>query len=137
MSVSDRTDGPLGLLLSRDLIFTSKITSTARALGRRVLTAGDVATASALIERQRPRVVLVDLAAGGLTAPASVRALRALAGPGVPFVAFGSHVEAAALAEAAEAGCDPVWPRSRFVQELPALIRRHLGGELSDGAPVA
>ena len=62
------TAGPPGLLLSRDLIFTSKITGTAAALGQRVLVAGNVALATAMIEQWRPRVVFVDLAAGDLVA---------------------------------------------------------------------
>ena len=118
--------GPAGLLLSRDLIFTSKVTGTARALGHQVMTAGNVALASAMIEQWRPKVVFVDLAAGDLVRPEALVALRALA-PGTPFVAFGSHVDTAALSAAAAAGCDPVLPRSKFTAELPELIRRYLG----------
>ena len=59
---------PAGLLLSRDLIFTSKVTGTARALGRRVLVAGNSALAAAMIGQCRPKVVFVDLAAGDLVA---------------------------------------------------------------------
>ena len=55
---------PRGILLSRDLIFTAKITGTARELGRRILVAGDLALASSLIEQWHPRAVFVDLAAG-------------------------------------------------------------------------
>lgn len=120
--------GPTGLLLSRDLIFTSKITGTARALGFQVLTAGNSALATAMIERWRPRAVFVDLAAGDLVSTPALLAYRRLAPAGTAFIAFGSHVETAALAAAADAGCAPVLPRSRFVNELPDLIRRHLGG---------
>jgi CheY-like chemotaxis protein len=118
--------GPVGLLLSRDLIFTSKVTSTARALGRRVLVAGDANLAATLIEQWRPLVVFVDLAAGALTEPAVLLALRSVSGRATPFVAFGSHVETDRLAAAAAAGCDPVLPRSRFTTELPELIGRYL-----------
>src|SRR5512135_175109 len=103
---------PPGLLLSRDLIFTSKITGTARALGRRVLVAGDGALASTLIEQWRPRVVFVDLSAGELVQPAALLAFQKLVGPSIPFVAFGAHVDTAALAVARGVGCDPVLPRS-------------------------
>lgn len=115
-----------GLLLSRDLIFTSKITGTAQALGTRILTAGSVAQALGLIERERPAVVLVDLAAGDLAAPENLKALIGQAGAGVPFVAFGSHVDTESLARAAECGCDPVMPRSKFTLQLPDLLRRYL-----------
>src|SRR4051794_6495201 len=116
-----------GLLLSRDLLFVTKITGTARALGHRVAVAGDAARARDLIARERPRAVFVDLSAGELVDPEPLRALRELAGPATPFVAFGSHVDTRALAAARSAGCDPVMPRSQFSAELPALIRRYLG----------
>jgi CheY-like chemotaxis protein len=115
-----------GLLLSRDLIFTSKITGTARALGHRVLVAGDATLAATMIEQWSPRVVFVDLSAGDLSQPAALLAFRNLAAPTTPFVAFGSHVDTAALDAARDAGCDPVLPRSRFSAELPDLIRRYL-----------
>src|SRR3954447_20769143 len=119
-------EGPAGLLLSRDLIFTSKVTGTARELGHRVMVAGNTALASAMIEQWHPKVVFVDLAAGDLVSPAALLAYRALV-PGTPFVAFGSHVDIASLAAARAAGCDPVLPRSRFTAELPELVRRYLG----------
>jgi CheY-like chemotaxis protein len=120
--------GPAGLLLSRDLIFTTKITGTARELGYRVMTAGNAALAAAMIGQWRPRAVFVDLAAGDLVSAPALVAYQKAAGPGVPFVAFGSHVDTAALAAARSAGCDPVLPRSKFSAELPELIRRYLGG---------
>ena len=117
--------GPTGILLSRDLIFISKVTGTARELGHRVLVAGNSALASTMIEQWRPCVVFVDLAAGDLVAPGVLLAYQGLVGPETPFVAFGSHVDTEALAAARAAGCDPVMPRSRFSTELPELIRRY------------
>jgi DNA-binding NarL/FixJ family response regulator len=117
--------GPAGLLLSRDLIFTSKVTGTARALGVQVLVAGNRGLAAAMIEQWQPRAVFVDLAAGELVAPEAIVAYRTIA-PGTPFVAFGSHVNTAALGAAKDAGCEVVMPRSRFTVELPELIRRLL-----------
>jgi hypothetical protein len=120
-------DGPAGLLLSRDLIFTSKVTGTAGALGHRVIVAGNVALVSAMLAKWPPVVVFVDLASGDLVSPASIATYRGIAPPGTPFVAFGSHVDTKALADASAAGCDLVMPRSRFTNELPALIRRYFG----------
>lgn len=120
--------GSTGVLLSRDLIFTSKITGTARALGARVMVAGDPGLGATLIAQWRPAVVFVDLAAGDLVAPPVLMALRREAEAGTAFVAFGSHVDTQALAAARAAGCDDVMPRSKFSAELPALIRRYLGG---------
>ena len=123
---SPSPDGPAGLLLSRDLIFTAKVTGTAHELGRRVLVAGTVSQASAMIEQWRPKIVFVDLTAGDLAGVPALRAYRQLAGPGTTFLAFGPHVEAEALAAAAAAGCDPVLPRSKFSATLPDLIQTFL-----------
>lgn len=45
---------------------------------------------------------------------------------GVPVVAFGSHVDTAALAAARQAGCDHVRTKGRFMEELPALVERYV-----------
>ena len=116
---------PAGLLLSRDLIFTAKITGTARELGHRVLVAGNPALAAAMIDQWRPRVVLVDLTSGELASLPALTAYRKATGPGVPFVAFGPHVDATALEAARAAGCDEVLTRSKFSAELPGLLRRY------------
>lgn len=117
-----------GLLLSRDLIFTSKVTGTARELGHRVLVAGNSALALAMIAQWSPKVVFVDLAAGEVSAIPALLAYKTAAPAGTPFVAFGSHVDTAALDAAKDAGCDPVLPRSKFSAELPALVRHYFEG---------
>lgn len=117
---------PPGLLLSRDLIFTSKITGTASELGHRVIVAGNAALALATIEQSKPKVVFVDLAAGELVSPPALASYQE-ATPGTPFVAFGSHVDTTAMEAARVSGCNPVLPRSRFSAELPGLIRRYFG----------
>jgi CheY-like chemotaxis protein len=117
-----------GLLLSRDMIFTSKVTGTARELGHRVLVAGNTALAAAMIEQWKPKVVFVDLTAGELVSVPALLAYRKTAGADTPFVAFGPHVEAEALDAARASGCDPVLTRSKFTAELPDLIRRYFEG---------
>lgn len=117
---------PIGLLISRDLIFTSKITGTAGALGRRMVVAGDRAQVLKAFEDHPPVAVLVDLGAGELVSEPTLRDLIEAAPPGVQFIAFGSHVDTAALDAARSAGCALVLPRSRFSAELPELIERFL-----------
>ena len=121
------TDAPAGILLSRDLIFTSKVAGTAQALGHRVAVVGGVARALELLAGPAPAVVFVDLGAGDLVASPALLQYKEVAPPGTPFVAFGSHVDTEALAAAKAAGCDPVLPRSRFTAELPDLVRRYFG----------
>jgi CheY-like chemotaxis protein len=120
-----------GLLLCDDLIFTSKVTGTARALGLEVKAARDTRTLLDLARQETPSCVLIDLHNPGLDLNALLAELRAVC-PALPrVVGYGSHVEAATLHAARVAGCDPVLPRSRFVEELPAsrsCRRRCRGG---------
>ena len=117
------------MLLSRDLIFTTKVMGTARSLGLLVECAGSAAAVTAALAKATLRVVLVDLSAGDLVSPSALTAYRA-ARAGTPFVAFGSHVDVDALKAAREAGCEEVMPRSRFAAELPAILRRYFAVDL-------
>jgi CheY-like chemotaxis protein len=116
------------LLLSDDLLFASRITATARASG---ITVRQARSADALIERARhelPRCVIVDLSNPGLEIADFLARLREVGSP-MPFVAaYGSHVDTATLGAARSAGCDVVWPRSKFVEELPSALPVWAGG---------
>lgn len=130
----------VGLLVSRDLIFISKVTGTARALGRRILVAGTAALVAETIDQWQPKVLFVDLSAGDLVGQPALVAYRGMAGSGTSLIAFGSHVDTAALEAAKAAGCELVLPRSRFSAELPALIRSALGdadGMAHESGPAA
>jgi DNA-binding NarL/FixJ family response regulator len=109
-----------GLLLSDDLIFTSRIVGEARALGLTMKAARSADTLLALARQEVPACVLVDLANPGLALPDLMRQLAELGAPRV--VAYGSHVDTATLRAARDAGCDPVLPRSKFVEELPHAL---------------
>ena len=116
------TTGPLGLLLSDDLIFTSRITGTARAGGLTVRTARSAQELAALAGQRCPTCVLLDLGNPGLDVPELLGKLRT-ACPHMPrVVAYGSHVDAAGLRAARDAGCDIVLPRSAFVEQLPREV---------------
>jgi CheY-like chemotaxis protein len=113
-------------MLCDDLIFTSKVTSTAKALGASVQ---PVRTPTALVDLARkdaPVCIIIDLHLPGLDLPTLMQQL-AQACPTMPrVVAYGSHVEADTLRAAREAGCEPVWPRSKFVEELPVAMAEWL-----------
>lgn len=103
-----------GLLLSDDLLFSSKITGTAAARG---LTVHLARTPAALVELSAKipfHAVLLDLHHPQLDLAALLPALNA---PRV--IAYGSHVEAETLRAARVAGCHLVLPRSKFVERLP------------------
>lgn len=113
------TTGPLGLLLSDDLIFTSRITAAGRTAGLTVRAARSAAALADLTRQQCPTCVILDLGNPGLDLAELLDKLRA-ACPRLPrVVAYGSHVDAAGLRAARAAGCDIVLPRSAFVEQLP------------------
>ena len=94
------------LLLSPDLLFSSKVEGALRAAGHEVVREGEADAA------------VVDLTQGELPdPPAGMRAL-----------AFYSHVEQETRRRAEEAGYTLVVPRSRMNREGPALVERLLGG---------
>jgi DNA-binding NarL/FixJ family response regulator len=129
---------PLGLLLSDDLIFTSRIVGTGRDLGLPVKAARSADALLALARQQTPRCVIVDLANPGLAIADFMSQLAAACSP-MPFVvAYGSHVDTATLRAGREAGCPVVWPRSKFVEELPrAMASWFAGNAVSVDAPRA
>ncbi len=57
-----------------------------------------------------------------LTHPGADEAIRALAGAGVPVVAFGPHVDDWALDRARSLGADQALPRSKFFRRLADLM---------------
>jgi DNA-binding NarL/FixJ family response regulator len=108
-----------GLLLCDDLLFTSRITGTARDLGRTIKPVRTPETLIELAQQERPGCIIVDLGFPGLVLTDLLERL----GEERPRVAaYGSHVDTATLKAAREAGCDPVWPRSKFVEELPRAL---------------
>src|SRR5439155_21206511 len=109
-------------------IFTSRVTGTARDLGLAVAAVRTPAAVLDLAGRQPPTCVIIDLAHPGLDVPVLIAGLAAL--PHRPRVAaYGSHVDAASLKAARDAGCDVVLPRSKFADELPTALPRWLAGE--------
>ena len=116
-----------GLILSDDLIFTSRITGTARDLGLTVTPARSAERLLALAEQRVPTCVIVDLSNPGLALADLLAQLRALS-PAPRVVAYGPHVDVETLKAARAAGCDPVLPRSKFVEELPTALPQWLAG---------
>ena len=112
-----------GLMLCDDLIFFSRVAGTARAAG---LVVKQARTTAALLDAARqasPTCAIVDLQNEGLDLAALLAQLRE-ACPAMPrMVAFGSHVEAAALRAARQLGCDLVMPRSQFAEELEGSLK--------------
>src|SRR5437660_714828 len=107
MTDAAQSDNSLGLLLSDDLIFTSRITGTARALGLTVKPARSAEGILTLARQHAPRCVIVDLGNPGLVLTELLRSLGEVCQSPPRVVAYGSHVDTATLRAAREAGCDP------------------------------
>lgn len=119
---------PIGLVLCDDLIFSSRITGTARSLGLEMKPAGSMAKLQEFATTTPPSCVIVDLSCAGLRIDDLMTWLKEKFAPPPRVVAYGSHVDVATLAAARAAGCDPVLPRSKFVEVLPTDLPRWLGG---------
>jgi CheY-like chemotaxis protein len=114
---------PIGLLLSDDLMFTSRIVGTARDLG---LDLRAFKNADALVEassQHHPTCVVMDLGIADSRIDDLVSRLRSSSTSVLRLVAYGSHVDTKTLQAARQAGCDPVLPRSKFVEVLPQSLR--------------
>ena len=113
----------IGILLSDDLMFASRITGTARSLGLVVKPARSVDVLDNLAQQESPQCVILDLANPSLKLSELLGQLRESCSPVPRVVAYGSHVDAAGLKAARDAGCDVVLPRSAFVEQLPVKLR--------------
>jgi DNA-binding response OmpR family regulator len=116
----------IGLLLSDDLMFASRITGTARSLGLTIKPARSAAVFEDLARQETPRLVILDLANPGLSVSDLLQHLRETCSPVPRVVAYGSHVDAVGLKAARDAGCDIVLPRSAFVEQLPLKLAEWL-----------
>lgn len=110
---------PLCLVLSDDLLDSSRVGGHARAAGLDVLACRDSAGLLAAVARG-PALAVLDLHNPTLDAAAVVPALKAA---GCRVVGYGSHVDAARLRAARQAGCDEVLPRSAFFDGLEDRLR--------------
>ena len=111
------------LALVRDLMFSSRISATARAESATVRILRDPAQLAAL----DGTLLILDLNQVGAIEAATAW-LAGAGGQGQPArsaVGFVSKVDGATIAQAKAAGIPQVLPRSRFVEILPELIRSH------------
>ncbi len=115
MRLMNPTTPPSVLALVRDLIFSSRITATARAEGVAVQMVRDPGQ----LTDQPARRLIVDLNQPGAVSAAACWSART----GGEVVGFVAHVDAQTIADARDAGIERILPRSRFVAILPELLR--------------
>ena len=107
-------NAPPVLALVRDLLFVSRITTSARATGRPV----EVIRLPKDLSARRGCLLLADLnLEGAIEAAAAWKQTH-----GGHVIGFVSHADADTIAKARDAGIDRVMARSAFVEALPALL---------------
>ena len=114
----------LGLLLTSDLMFSSRVSAVANQRGLNVQV---LRTPNNLLEELSPdaRLVMIDLARVPLQGlDQLVDRLRELGSP-PHIVAYGPHVDEQTLATARAAGCDQVLTRGQF-RDNPSVGRMDL-----------
>jgi CheY-like chemotaxis protein len=106
-----------------DLMFSSRISTAAKALGTPMRFTRSVDAVLAAAREAPPRLVILDLNSlrvRPLDIVAALKADPALAT--VPVLGFVSHVDAPTIEAARAAGVDRILARSAFVEQLPALL---------------
>jgi CheY-like chemotaxis protein len=106
-----------------DLMFTSKIKTTARQLGVEVAFARSSDAALTGMRTTPPALVILDLNNSRTDPLGTVAAMKgdpALAA--IPTVGFVSHVQTELIDAARAAGVDDVLPRSAFTARLPEIL---------------
>jgi hypothetical protein len=109
------------IALVRDLIFASRITATAAAVGVPVTLVRDPNTMDGV---PAAKLLIVDLNLEG--AIEAARQWRTVTGGVV--TGFVSHVDTATITAARAAGIDRVLARSRFVEVLPQVLSGEVTG---------
>ena len=107
-----------------DLMFASRISSAAKALGVEIAFARSPEAIVEAVRTRAPRLVILDLNSvkvRPLEAVAALKADPALAA--VPTLGFVSHVQTELIGAARQAGVDQVMARSAFVTQLPRLLQ--------------
>src|SRR5260370_36498762 len=117
------TGSAIGVVLSDDLMFSSRITGTARSLGLSIKPARTIEILENHVRQASPRCVILDLAFPTLQLADLLDWLRKSGAPMPRVVAYGSHVDAARLEAARHAGWAPVLPRRAVVEHLPGQLR--------------
>lgn len=117
--------------ITRDLIFSTKIVSTGKALGIDVRPAALPNAAHAAIGKLHPKLVFVDMS---LPDNEAIDAISLAAGleSRPTIIAYYSHVDAQLAQSATAAGANVTLPRSRFSEELPSLLQKYCGSATNE-----
>ena len=105
------------LFVSDDVFFWARVHGVAKTLGRDAIRVGDEKAMEEAFRAGGVARVIVDLGSRSVDALAWAARWKG-SSPAPQLIAFGSHVNEAALAAARDAGFDLVMPNSRFNRSL-------------------
>lgn len=117
---------PPVVVLADDLFFVTRLTDVIRGVGGQPHVVEDAGELMDAVSRLFPVLILADLKTPGDWESAIRRCKLTPQNRHIPIYAFGSHVDTETLARARKAGADHAWARSRMMEELVAVVQRHI-----------
>jgi len=106
------------LVAIHDLMFSSKVNAAAQGRPISWLKRGTKVVDE--VAREKPDVLLIDLAAPQLDALNAVREIKK--GAGITVIGYVDHTREDVMAAARAAGCDQVMSKGEFARRLPELL---------------
>lgn len=126
MTAEKQNHGKKILAVLDDLIFSSKIREAAKSFD---VDLEFVKKPDGLCERissEKPSLIIFDLNSKACSALDIVRKIKSTNElKNIPVIGFLPHVQTELKQEADRAGCDLVFPRSRFSKELGQILRKY------------
>lgn len=119
---------PVVLALLPDLMAALRVEAAGQGLGYTVRTVGTLSELRSAMREEAPVAVVVDLAATAFPLAETLTVLRSAVGGAPRVLAFFPHVIKELGRSALAAGYTIVVPRSRFMSDLPGLLRAVVEG---------
>jgi CheY-like chemotaxis protein len=117
---------PAVVCLEPDLFFAARLDDVIRACGGQPVIVETPQQFVDAVDRYFPVLALLDLNTPGEWELAIRRCKLRPHTAQTPLFAFGSHVEVDTLRRARQAGADHAWARSKMMEELVAVVQRHV-----------
>lgn len=112
--------------LEPDLFVATRLADVIQACGGQSIIIDTPEAMLAAVDAAFPVLILVDLNTPGDWGTAISRCKLRPQTRNIPLIAFGSHVDVETLKAARRAGADHAWARSKMMEELVQVVKRHL-----------
>lgn len=115
------------LTLTPDLFFSTRISSTLKALDHavRVVDSDDTEAIDEALFALNPALVILDIGAAGLWDWQGILTYLQEASPDTPILCYGSHMDVEATQRAKALGAARVVAKSEFVNNMGNLVERY------------